>query len=376
MSQTIKIKRSNSNLVPSGTLAHGELAYGTVSGSGTDGKLSIGRPGTSAGSEVNDVIGGRLYTVAIDNAGHINNANCIIRRHVTDNSFASGKITVESGGVQVNANAATSTTAGHSNNWNTAYTLASAALGSGGGTMSGALLGTTASFSGTTALNNSSINLGFASGAAEIKAKGSSASPSAHLDLLRTNAAGNTLFGLRVLAEGGLSVGSGAITMDGNLEGVYALQMYGAISGATTINATSSVSVPTVNTTNLSVGTITGPSVMTIDPAGTGASGELVIQGSLTVKGTTTTIDSNTLSVGDSLIVLNGDETGTPSQNSGIEVERGTQGNVSLQWVETGTTSTSYWAVNDASGVSPNLYPLLHTRTAHLQTYEIEGGSF
>ena len=46
MSQTIKIKRSNTTLLPSGDLAHGELAYGTVSGSGTDGKLSIGRPGT------------------------------------------------------------------------------------------------------------------------------------------------------------------------------------------------------------------------------------------------------------------------------------------------------------------------------------------
>lgn len=370
MSQTIKIKRSNSNVLPSGDLAHGELAYGTASGTGTDGKLSIGRPGTSAGSEVNDVIGGRFYTVAIDNASHVNNANQIIRRN-TDNSFASGKITVESGGVQVDAHAATSTTAGNSNNWNTGYTLASAALPKSGGTMSGALLGTTASFSGTTSLNNSSINFGFASGSAEIKPKGSSGSLPANLDLFRTNSSGLTLLGLRVNAEGGLVVSNGTVTMAGPLEGVSTLGMSGALTGATTINASTSVTAPTVNVT-----TITGPSVMTIDPAGTGTSGELIIQGSLTVKGTTTTIDSNTLSVGDSLIVLNGDESGTPSENAGIEIERGTSGNVSLQWVETGTTSTSYWAVNDASGVSPHLYPLLHTRTAHLQTYQIEGGSF
>ena len=94
MSQTIKIKRSNSNVLPSGDLAHGELAYGTASGTGTDGKLSIGRPGTSAGSEVNDVIGGRFYTVAIDNASHVYNANQIIRSN-TDNSIESGKITGE-----------------------------------------------------------------------------------------------------------------------------------------------------------------------------------------------------------------------------------------------------------------------------------------
>ena len=111
------------------------------------------------------------------------------------------------------------------------------ALPKAGGTLTGALLGTTSSFSGTTSLNNSSINFGFASGTAEIKAKGSSGSPSANIDLFRTNSAGNTLLGLRVSAEG-------AVTMDGLLEGVKALQMGGALTGATTINASTSVTAP------------------------------------------------------------------------------------------------------------------------------------
>ena len=71
------------------------------------------------------------------------------------------------------------------------------------------------------------------------------------------------------------------------------------------------------------------PAVLTIQ-------GGLVITGDLTVQGTTTTIDSNTVSIGDNIITLNGDwPTGSsPTQNAGIEVKRGTQNNTSLQWDE------------------------------------------
>lgn len=60
----------------------------------------------------------------------------------------------------------------------------------------------------------------------------------------------------------------------------------------------------------------------------------LVVQ-NLTVQGTTTTINSETLEIGDSTIVLNRDYTGsTPTENGGIEIERGTQTNASLSWDE------------------------------------------
>ena len=78
-------------------------------------------------------------------------------------------------------------------------------------------------------------------------------------------------------------------------------------------------------------------------------SGNVTVSGNLTVNGTTTTVNSNTVSVGDNIIVLNSDETGTPSQNAGIEVERGTSANVSLlfdegtdRWKFTGNGSTFY----------------------------------
>ena len=63
--------------------------------------------------------------------------------------------------------------------------------------------------------------------------------------------------------------------------------------------------------------------------------GNLSIGGDLTVSGTTTTVLSNTVNIGDSIITLNSDETGAPSENAGIEVERGNQTNKTLIWDET-----------------------------------------
>jgi len=64
-------------------------------------------------------------------------------------------------------------------------------------------------------------------------------------------------------------------------------------------------------------------------------SGNIIVGGNLTVNGTTTTVNSNTVNIGDNIIVLNSDETGSPSQDAGIEIERGTDTNVSLLWDET-----------------------------------------
>ena len=55
----------------------------------------------------------------------------------------------------------------------------------------------------------------------------------------------------------------------------------------------------------------------------------------LTVNGTTTTVNSNNVNIGDSNLTLNSDETGTPSQNGGLTIERGTSDNVEIRWNET-----------------------------------------
>ena len=61
----------------------------------------------------------------------------------------------------------------------------------------------------------------------------------------------------------------------------------------------------------------------------------VTIGGNLTVNGTVTYVNSNTVEIGDNIILLNRDETGVPSQNAGFEVERGTAANVSFIWNET-----------------------------------------
>lgn len=70
------------------------------------------------------------------------------------------------------------------------------------------------------------------------------------------------------------------------------------------------------------------------------------ISGNLTVTGTTTTVNTETINLADNIILLNSNETGIPSQDGGFEIERGTSTNVSLIWDE----SADRWAfTNDGS---------------------------
>ena len=100
-------------------------------------------------------------------------------------------------------------------------------------------------------------------------------------------------------------------------------------------------------------GKIIGPSTFYIDPAGDDdTSGTVIIQGSLTVQGTTTTINSNEIDIGDNIIRLNSDETGAPTQNAGLLVERGTSTDVQFIWNET----SDKWQVTENG---TNFYDLL-----------------
>ena len=77
----------------------------------------------------------------------------------------------------------------------------------------------------------------------------------------------------------------------------------------------------------------------TIELGSDSSTRNVVVSGNLTVSGSTTTVDSNTVNIGDNIIVLNTDETGTPSQDAGIEIERGTETNASFLWIE----GDDYW---------------------------------
>ena len=62
----------------------------------------------------------------------------------------------------------------------------------------------------------------------------------------------------------------------------------------------------------------------------------MTVSGDLTVSGTTTTVNTETINLADNQIVLNSNFTGSsPTENGGIEIERGTQTNKTLVWNET-----------------------------------------
>lgn len=65
----------------------------------------------------------------------------------------------------------------------------------------------------------------------------------------------------------------------------------------------------------------------------------------LVVTGTTTTVNSETVTVDDNIIVLNNNESGAPTEDAGIEIERGTSANAQLLWDE----SADQWVVNDGA---------------------------
>jgi hypothetical protein len=78
---------------------------------------------------------------------------------------------------------------------------------------------------------------------------------------------------------------------------------------------------------------------------------DLTVSGNLTVSGTTTSINTETLTVDDNVVVLNNNVTGSPTENAGIEVERGTSANVLVRWNET----NDKWEVTNDGTVYGNI---------------------
>ena len=70
----------------------------------------------------------------------------------------------------------------------------------------------------------------------------------------------------------------------------------------------------------------------------------LTITGNLTVSGNTTYVNTETIQLSDNIITLNANHTGSATQDAGLEVERGSDTNVVLQWNE----ANDYWEI--ASG--------------------------
>jgi hypothetical protein len=71
---------------------------------------------------------------------------------------------------------------------------------------------------------------------------------------------------------------------------------------------------------------------------------DIIINANFVVNGTTTTVNTETVLIADNIITLNSNYSGSaPTENAGIEVERGTLANVSIRWNE----STDKWELTN-----------------------------
>ena len=111
-------------------------------------------------------------------------------------------------------------------------------------------------------------------------------------------------------------------------------------SGITVLNG---ATIDSATITNLANTNLTG-SQATFDSANIGSlrvTGNTVLDGNLTITGTETILNTETIQLADNTIVLNSNATGTPSEDAGIEIERGSSANKSFLWDE----GSEYWTL-------------------------------
>lgn len=387
MAQTIKIKRSTSAGSPS-ALENGELAY-----SSNTNILYVGRPGGTTGDI--DAIGGKAYMDLLDHtAGTLTASSAVIvdanskidifnvdNLRLDGNTISStdtgGNITITpdtTGNIvldgqtwpnAVGTNGYFLQTDGSGN-----LSWAEAATGIDLNSLTAAVVDVTADSiaivdaSDSNASRKESIadlitavagnGLGATTGVLAVNVDGSSIEINA--DTLRVKALGITN-GMLVndstflgSTELGLGNGTGTVSTVDGLEVVHGVDGSGTDIAGTNLTIKAGAGTGTGAGGSIvfqtADGGTTGSTLNTFATALTIADdGTVTIAGNLTVQGTTTTVDSNTVNIGDNILVLNADETGTPSQNGGIEIERGTETNAQLIWDE----ANDYWAVAGAT---------------------------
>ena len=164
--------------------------------------------------------------------------------------------------------------------------------------------------------------------------------------LLRGNDGGSFITALSLdMSEAGAATFNSTVTasgfvgdVTGNADTATALETARTIAGQS-FDGTSNI---TIAATDLSD---TDQSLSTTDNV---TFNDMTVSGNLTVSGTTTTVNTETINLADNTITLNSNETGTPSQDGGIEIERGTSTNKTLVWNET----TDKWTVGSETFVA------------------------
>jgi hypothetical protein len=399
MAQTILIKRSSSTATPS-TLSNGELAYSSNSD-----KLFVGRPGGGTGDI--DAIGGKFYTDIISGATAANTASKLVLRDGSGN-FSAGTITATFTGALTGLASSATVLATPRNIGGVAFNgsadISLPGVNSAGNQSTSGLAGsatvlaTPRNIGGTAFDGSADIAVGLAATATKlvtartIAMTGDLVWNSGNFDGTGNTTAAGTLatvnsnvgtFGsaslvpiITVNAKGLVTAVTTATVSGGGGSGSYQLA---ADSGTTntvadgeTLTVAGGTGVSTVvsdNTVTVAIGQAVGTTddvtfndvtvngqlaTDDITAATLTTSGHAIIQGDLTVNGTTTTVNATTVELGDNIIELNkqlADNT-APTANAGIEVYRGTgtgaETNSNLVWNETG----NYWQVSDGSTTS------------------------
>ena len=147
--------------------------------------------------------------------------------------------------------------------------------------------------------------------------------------------------------------GSGNVEMDATGTGLIAIKSTLQIEDG--INITNSAGNAITFANSIDVDAIESRSTdtnLTLSANGSGVvtvNDNCTITGNLTVSGTTTTVNSETISLADNMIDLNSNFTsGTPSENSGIRVMRGDSTNVTFIWDE----GNDRWTVGSSNMVA------------------------
>ena len=193
---------------------------------------------------------------------------------------------------------------------------------------------------------------------------------------------GNTESGINVTYDenndkANFNVDDFTITLSGDIGGSVTINDLGSATLSTTIQP-NSVALGTDTTGNyvgnvtanassgLTVSSGTGEGVtktITVDSSVVRTTGaqtiagdkmfddNVTIGGDLTVTGDLITINSEVVQIADNILLLNSNVTGNPSENAGIEIERGTASNVSVLWNET----TDKWTLTEDGSTFHNI---------------------
>ena len=139
---------------------------------------------------------------------------------------------------------------------------------------------------------------------------------------------------------------SGNLTFNGSQLGVT-----GTVNASSTVTGTEFHTGAEGSAIRVTSNTISGPATMTIDPAGVGDNtGKVVIAGDFQVDGTTTTVNSTTVTVADkNILVADGAANDAAANGGGITIESG-EGNKTFQFEATGDNLGSSENLNVASG--------------------------